>query len=82
MGVFIKIELDPERIAPELAPRLIAVCPVNIFAQNETRVHVQPENEDECTLCELCLELAPRGAVTIHKLYKDGTLVSRGESPK
>lgn len=80
MSVFIEIEVDADAISPEVAEELIGVCPVNIFAQNGTRVHVLAENEDECTLCELCLRVAPRGALHIKKLYKDETLVSRGSS--
>lgn len=30
-----------------------------------------PEREDECTLCELCLELVPPSAIRIHKLYAE-----------
>jgi NAD-dependent dihydropyrimidine dehydrogenase PreA subunit len=82
VSVFIKVELDADKISPSLAPRLIAACPVNIFAANATRIHVVPENEDECTLCELCLDLAPRGSLAIKKLYKDETLLARGEAAK
>jgi NAD-dependent dihydropyrimidine dehydrogenase PreA subunit len=39
---------------------------------------VVSEEEDECTLCELCLDVAPAGAITIHKLYSETQLVSRG----
>lgn len=79
MSVFIQVILDKECIAPELAHQLIEACPVNIFAENGVGMHVVPENEDECTLCELCLRIAPPGTVKIKKLYKDETLVSRGE---
>lgn len=82
MSVFIQVLLDKECISPELAHQLIAACPVNIFAENGTGVHVVTENQDECTLCELCLRIAPPGAVKIKKLYKDETLVSRGEVSK
>ena len=34
------------------------------------------ENLDECVLCELCLDAAPDGAVTVRKLY-DGTELER-----
>jgi ferredoxin len=42
------------------------------------RLVVQSEQEDECTLCELCLEEAPPKAITIRKTYKDEYLISRG----
>jgi NAD-dependent dihydropyrimidine dehydrogenase PreA subunit len=30
------------------------------------------ENLDECVLCGLCLDAAPRGAVQVLKLYDEG----------
>ena len=39
-------------------------------------VEVVRENQDECVLCGLCLDAAPDGAVTVHKLY-DGTTLGR-----
>ena len=80
MSIFIQITLNQNEISSETAGELISVCPVNIFAQNDTGAQVVAENEDECTLCELCLFVAPSGALHIKKLYKDETLVSRGNS--
>jgi len=34
---------------------------------------VVEENEDECTLCDLCLERCPTGAIVIRTLYADET---------
>lgn len=78
MSIFIQITLNQNEITPQTAVELISVCPVNIFAQNGPHVHVVAENEDECTLCELCLSITPPGALHIKKLYKDETLVSSG----
>jgi len=39
-------------------------------------VDVVLENVDECVLCELCLDAAPDGTVTVKKLY-DGTELKR-----
>jgi ferredoxin len=80
MSVFIQVLLDNSQISSALGQQLVAVCPVNIFASNGAAIHVVQENQDECTLCELCLRLAPRGAVTINKLYKAETLSAYGES--
>jgi len=82
VSVFIEIALDENRISPELGRQLVSICPVNIFEQNGTRLHVIRENQDECTLCELCLKLAPRGTLAIRKLYKDETLQARGTEPE
>jgi len=78
MGVFINITLDDAQLTPELARKLVPLCPVEIFALDRDRLVVRPDQEDECTLCELCLNAAPSGAITITKTYKDEVLVSRG----
>jgi NAD-dependent dihydropyrimidine dehydrogenase PreA subunit len=78
LGVFIKITLDESRLGPAAVRALSSVCPVDIFGLDGERLTVRAEAEDECTLCELCLNAAPIGALTIHKLYKNEQLVSRG----
>jgi len=78
LGIFIKIDMKEDRLTPELGKQLVSVCPVDIFMMEDERVAVRPEQEDECTLCELCLDAAPPGALTIRKLYSDQRLVSRG----
>ena len=79
MGTFIRINIIDDRVSPDLARRLVSICPVDIFALEADRLRVRPTEEDECTLCELCLNAARRGAVVIHKLYKRESLVSRGQ---
>lgn len=76
MGIFIRVEVDQGKITPNTASELVDLCPVDIFAVEGNQLTVIPENEDECTLCELCLKHAPAGAIAIRKLYKDETLVS------
>ena len=78
MGVFIRVEALAAQLDGDLERALAAMCPVDIFACEGERLAVVPEKEDECTLCELCLDAAPAGAITIHKLYSDSCLVSRG----
>ena len=78
MGTFIQIHIDDGRIDPATARALPLLCPVDIFALQDGRLLVQPDQEDECTLCELCLAAAPAGAIAIRKSYKDEILVSRG----
>ena len=71
MGEFIRIIINQNECGDnELAQKLIAVCPVSIFEEKERRPAVNTENEDECTLCELCLQHCPDGAITIEKLYE------------
>ena len=71
-GMFIDVEVDPKVAAdPALAKKLVEVCPVNIFAQAaDGQLRIVDENLDECTLCDLCLQAAPKGTVRVKKLYQ------------
>ncbi|MCH8066875.1 MAG: ferredoxin [Chloroflexi bacterium] len=54
-----------------LAKKLVEVCPVNIFEQDaDGTCVVVEENEDECVLCDLCVQAAPEGQVRVIKLYE------------
>ncbi len=72
MPMFIRVEVDPAAAGDrELAKKLVEVCPVNIFDLDaEGKAVVVPENEDECVLCDLCVQAAPAGQVRIVKLYE------------
>lgn len=71
MGVFIKVNVDDEKcLGPERSGECVLVCPVNIFAVREGRIVVQEENEDECILCNLCLDKCQTSAISIEKKYE------------
>jgi len=72
MPMFVHLEVDPEVAADaELAKKLVEVCPVNIFEQAaDGAARVVEENEDECVLCDICVEAAPAGKVRVIKLYE------------
>ncbi len=71
MGEFIRVEIDLAKCkGQKKMAQWVQVCPVNIFALKDNRPAVVEENEDECTLCMLCIEAFPKGAITIHKLYE------------
>jgi len=77
-AMFIRCEVDePAASDPEVAKRLASVCPVDIFADDGGRVRVVEENQDECILCGLCLEVGPQGAVRVIKLYDDNAPLAR-----
>ncbi len=71
MPMFVHLEIDPDAAADrELAKKLVEVCPVNIFALDaDGTAIVVEENEDECVLCDLCVQAAPAGRVRVIKLY-------------
>ena len=70
MGEFIKVEIDWARCQKMTeSDDWIDVCPVNIFKRENNRPVVVQENEDECTLCMLCVNACEPDVITIHKLY-------------
>jgi NAD-dependent dihydropyrimidine dehydrogenase PreA subunit len=70
-GLFIDVVVDPTAAGdPALAKRLEDACPVDIFEATDSGVRVVETNLDECTLCDLCLEAAPEGAVRVIRLYE------------
>jgi NAD-dependent dihydropyrimidine dehydrogenase PreA subunit len=75
-GTFIDVTVDPSIASDaELARKLSEVCPVDIFAVGEGgAVAIVEANLDECVLCQLCINAAPAGSITVHKLYSGETL--------
>ena len=71
-GMFIDVKVDAQTAGqPELVKKLVEVCPVGIFAQaGDGALRIVEENLDECVLCDLCIEAAPKGAVKVVKLYE------------
>ena len=71
-AMFIAGEVDPKVVADvEAAKQLVEVCPVGIFAQDDSdRLAIVDDNLDECTLCDLCIDAAPAGTVKVVKLYE------------
>lgn len=72
MSLFIRVEVDPQIAAQaELVKRLVEVCPVDIFAVGQDgKLAIVEKNVDECTLCDLCIQACPPGAVRVIKLYE------------
>jgi ferredoxin-like protein FixX len=81
-GLFIAVELDDAAAADTaLARKLTEVCPVDIFAQDDSgKLEIVEKNLDECVLCRLCLDAAAAvgadGAVKIIKLYDNGAVLA------
>jgi NAD-dependent dihydropyrimidine dehydrogenase PreA subunit len=74
-GLFIDVEVDSTiRDQADIAQKLQDACPVDIFKNADGHVQIVEENLDECVLCELCINAAPKGTVTVKKLYDGSTL--------
>jgi NAD-dependent dihydropyrimidine dehydrogenase PreA subunit len=72
MSEFIKVEIDfPRCVGIKECGGCLRVCPVNIFGDKDNKPSFIHENQDECTLCDLCLEACNPDAITITKLYED-----------
>ena len=70
-GVFIDVQVDASVAGdPEVAKKLEDACPVDIFQASDTGLSIVERNLDECVLCDLCLDAAPKGAVRVIKLYE------------
>jgi NAD-dependent dihydropyrimidine dehydrogenase PreA subunit len=70
--MFIDVEVDAKVAADgELAAKLAEVCPVSIFDAGGGSLRIVDENLDECVLCDLCEEAAPKGTVRVVKLYEE-----------
>ncbi|MFP6655608.1 MAG: hypothetical protein VCB25_08270 [Myxococcota bacterium] len=70
-GEFIDVRIDAEVAKdPNLAKKIAEICPVSIFVAESDGVRIEESNLDECVLCNLCLEAAPKGKIEIVKLYE------------
>ena len=76
-GMFVRVEVDDSLVNDAAAARqLVGVCPVDIFAEEAGHLALVEDNIDECILCGLCLDIGPKGAVRVYKLYdNDAQLV-------
>ena len=70
MGMFIEILVrDKKFLQAEEALQLIEACPVDIFEPDGESVRINPDQEDECILCDRCVEIAGNN-LQIIKLYE------------
>jgi len=80
MGMFIQIDIDQTKLTSGQVETLTNICPVDIFFVDGDTILTDSEQEDECILCELCLENSPTGTVQINKSYNDERLVSHANN--
>jgi len=71
MGEFIRAKIDFDKcMGIKECGKCVRVCPVNVFREESDSPVVVEENEDECTLCNLCIEACTPEALTILKVYE------------
>ena len=80
MGMFIQIDIDQTKLTSGQVETLTNICPVDIFFVDGHTIRTDSDQEDECILCELCLENSPTGTVQINKSYNDERLVSHANN--
>ena len=70
MGYFVEIDIEQEKcVGIKECGACVRVCPVSIFADEGGRPVTVPRNEDECILCDMCLNECRPEAITISKKY-------------
>jgi len=71
MSEFIRVDIDRKIcIGIDKCGKCVRVCPVNIFMAEIEEPVIVEQNQDECTLCNLCLEECTPDAIVIVKLYE------------
>jgi NAD-dependent dihydropyrimidine dehydrogenase PreA subunit len=68
MGLFITVKINEKKCATG-CKACVDSCPVDIFILENDRLIVSAENEDECTLCGICLQRCPAGSIELIKNY-------------
>jgi NAD-dependent dihydropyrimidine dehydrogenase PreA subunit len=71
MSEFIQVAIAEEKCTGISAcGKCVQVCPVNIFEADGDRPVIVEDEQDECTLCDLCLQECKPEAVVLRKLYE------------
>ena len=70
MGLFIELEIDRAKcVGLSKCGMCVKVCPVQIFGESGDEPLSIADNEDECTLCNLCIDSCDPDARRVCKLY-------------
>jgi len=71
VGMFIRLEIDRTACTESSGcAQCVEVCPVDVFVLEDDVLGVSAQNEDECTLCGLCLSACPGEAIRLIRLYE------------
>ncbi len=72
MSEFIRVEIDFQKcVGIKECGKCIGVCPVDIFGKKADHPAIIQENQDECTLCDLCIESCAPCAIDITRIYEE-----------
>ncbi|MCB2189939.1 MAG: 4Fe-4S dicluster domain-containing protein [Deltaproteobacteria bacterium] len=70
MGLFIAVEVLKDKcVGIDECGKCIEVCPVQIFAGEHGIPSIISKNEDECILCDQCIQGCKPNAISIGKKY-------------
>jgi len=70
MGYFVEIAIAEDKcVGLKECGACVRACPVNIFAEKDGLPVTVPKNEDECILCNLCMDECAPDAISISKKY-------------
>ncbi len=71
MSLWLNLEIDRQAcLGLRECGKCLKVCPVGIFGEDSEFPKAIEANQDECTLCDLCLEVCHPGAIQVQKLYE------------
>ncbi|MBU1155372.1 MAG: ferredoxin [Proteobacteria bacterium] len=70
MGYFVEVLISEDKcVGVEACGVCVKVCPVSIFEDQGGMTVIVAKNEDECIMCDQCLDKCEPGAITINKKY-------------
>ena len=71
MGLFITVSIDEKAcLGIRACGNCLEKCPVSIFKEGKGLPMIDTDNEDECTLCNLCIDACEPDCIVVKKEYE------------